>query len=417
MASVRKRVWVHKGEPKTAWVVDYRDADGKRRLETFAKKRDADAFVQRSTVEMHSGTHVAKSRAVTVKRLCADYVTSLENKKTDGGTLSNAYLSSIASGIRSAINPSIGHVPTTELSVADVESMVDFMRGKGVGPITVRMRLKTLMRVLEFGIRRGCCGKNPARVVLKDLGHVPSSKIKQFTKEQIDSLLEFSAVRGYGQREGVAQRTDLYVNLAAFCALRYGEISALNLDAFDFDAGIVRVTRALGTGGEMKGPKSRSGVRSVPMPPHVAAMVLRWIAAFKDSFHEGFLFAKPSAIAGRFAELARSDYEAWSRLLVRAGLCGAEDKQKPHFHALRHFAISWWLSRGMPVVDAAKLAGHSKIDITLQVYAHSLAAECDHIARIREMTEQFFALKNLPDAAPARALVATQMQQQGKTPQ
>jgi len=42
--SVRKRTWVRRGVTKEAWVVDFMDAAGKRRLKTFARKSDADRF-------------------------------------------------------------------------------------------------------------------------------------------------------------------------------------------------------------------------------------------------------------------------------------------------------------------------------------------------------------------------------------
>ena len=42
--SVRKRQWLTaKGEPREAWIVSYADADGDRHIETFARKKDADA--------------------------------------------------------------------------------------------------------------------------------------------------------------------------------------------------------------------------------------------------------------------------------------------------------------------------------------------------------------------------------------
>ncbi len=44
MASIRKRIWTSGGAEKTAWVVDYKDQEGKRVLKTFATKREAEAF-------------------------------------------------------------------------------------------------------------------------------------------------------------------------------------------------------------------------------------------------------------------------------------------------------------------------------------------------------------------------------------
>ena len=42
MASIRKREWTSRGQARFAWVVDYADQSGKRRLKTFATRKDAD---------------------------------------------------------------------------------------------------------------------------------------------------------------------------------------------------------------------------------------------------------------------------------------------------------------------------------------------------------------------------------------
>jgi hypothetical protein len=66
--SVRKRTWVTaKGAEKTAWVVDYLDAKGKRRLRTFQLKKIADAFAATASVEVRDGVHVAERETVTVQ--------------------------------------------------------------------------------------------------------------------------------------------------------------------------------------------------------------------------------------------------------------------------------------------------------------------------------------------------------------
>ena len=51
--SIRKRTWTNaKGEEKTAWVVDYVDVQGERRLKTFRLKKEADAFASKADVEV-----------------------------------------------------------------------------------------------------------------------------------------------------------------------------------------------------------------------------------------------------------------------------------------------------------------------------------------------------------------------------
>ena len=65
--SVRKRVWkTSKGEAKEAWVVDYADQAGKRRLKTFKRKKDADAFEAKARVEVREGVHTPDSESVTI---------------------------------------------------------------------------------------------------------------------------------------------------------------------------------------------------------------------------------------------------------------------------------------------------------------------------------------------------------------
>src|SRR5262245_33263362 len=66
--SVRKRTWTtSKGEDREAWAVDYVDGNGKRRLKTFARKKDADAWSAKTVVSVAEGTHVPDSASVTVK--------------------------------------------------------------------------------------------------------------------------------------------------------------------------------------------------------------------------------------------------------------------------------------------------------------------------------------------------------------
>jgi integrase len=58
--SIRKRTWkTTKGDAKEAWVVDYVDQAGKRRLKTFSKKKDADVCVAK-TISGRNGGEVRR---------------------------------------------------------------------------------------------------------------------------------------------------------------------------------------------------------------------------------------------------------------------------------------------------------------------------------------------------------------------
>src|SRR5262249_49533509 len=53
--SVRRREWItRKGEAREAWIVDY-TANGSRHIETFERKKDADAREAQVTVDVSKG--------------------------------------------------------------------------------------------------------------------------------------------------------------------------------------------------------------------------------------------------------------------------------------------------------------------------------------------------------------------------
>ena len=64
--SVRKRTWTTRnGEAKEAWIVDY-SVNGSRHIETFERKKDADAREAEVTVNVGKGVHIAPDKTPTV---------------------------------------------------------------------------------------------------------------------------------------------------------------------------------------------------------------------------------------------------------------------------------------------------------------------------------------------------------------
>ena len=79
--SVRKRKWITSaGEPKEAWVVDYHDQAGARHIETFAKKKEADARHAEVKVDVKAGVHVAPSKSITLKEAGENWIEAAEHE-------------------------------------------------------------------------------------------------------------------------------------------------------------------------------------------------------------------------------------------------------------------------------------------------------------------------------------------------
>ena len=69
MGVIRKRSWTDgNGEPRQAWLVDYRDSAGKRRAKQFSRKKDAEAWSTQAAWHVTQGTHTPDSQSITVAK-------------------------------------------------------------------------------------------------------------------------------------------------------------------------------------------------------------------------------------------------------------------------------------------------------------------------------------------------------------
>src|SRR5690348_14858196 len=85
--SIRKRSWMTAEGRQEAWIFDYRDQEGKRRHKQFERKRDAEAYADRTRIQVRDGTHVADSTSVTVSEAGKLWLQSSENAKLEPTTV------------------------------------------------------------------------------------------------------------------------------------------------------------------------------------------------------------------------------------------------------------------------------------------------------------------------------------------
>src|SRR5262245_8842587 len=120
--AIRTRKWkTATGEDREAYVVDYRDRDGKRHIETFDKKKEADARQAEIKVDIRAGTHVAPSRSITVAEAAAEWLATCENKRGLERGTTEAY----GVHIKKHINPLIGNLKLTDLNATTVSNFED----------------------------------------------------------------------------------------------------------------------------------------------------------------------------------------------------------------------------------------------------------------------------------------------------
>ena len=376
MASVNKRKWTHNGVTKEAWVVRYFDEKGVRRSKQFEQKKPADAFKRKVERDIEDGTHVASEYELTVKEVCERYYTASENRRRRG-EIGETRLVQLRIFLDKHIVPHVGHLEWRALSAGDVDGLYDTLT-RTLAPFGARMIVSNLGTIERWAARQGFVRVSPVGTALTGIKRVPMPRIDEFTAEQVAQLLGHVARRD-AARKRYAALIACYVHLAACCGLRLGEICALDRESVDLDNMRLRIRRNRTCLGEVKGPKSQAGNRDVPIPDHLCAMLRDWLETHYRANEGEFVFTTYTD-----QPIGPTNFRhGWHTVLKECGLYRAGAVF--HFHALRHFAGSWWLEHGMPIQDVARQLGHKDASTTLQIYAHTVSKVADRQAAMTRM--------------------------------
>jgi integrase len=363
--AVRKRTWRKAGgELLSAWVCDYFDQGGVRRLRTFETKRAADAFMVSAKGEISRGVHTPESQSVTVNEAAQLW---LQRAEADG--LERSTTEKYKNHIELHIAPYLGNVKLARLSTPVVEQFKDDMLGRLSRPMA-RKVLISLKSIIAEAERRGLTAKNPARSVRI------KPKPREEGRMEIPSVAEVNAILAAAK-----DRWKPLLLTAAYSGLRASELRGLRWQDVDFERKTITVAQRADAWGTIGAPKSAAGRRTVPMAPPVVKTLREWrLACPRGKGADGepgqLLLVFPNG-AGNVEDLGNIRKHGWVPAQVKAGIA------RPYgFHSLRHFFASWLIaSRSFSPKELQALMGHSSIVQTYDVYGHLLPAPEDDHAR------------------------------------
>lgn len=109
MASIRKRRW---GDGREAWVVDYIDQHGKRRLKTFSTRKAADEWRTTATHEVQQGTHTPASISKTVAEAWQEWIDDCEASGLEKSTVRQR-----GQHLNHQVRPFIGSIKLSNLTM------------------------------------------------------------------------------------------------------------------------------------------------------------------------------------------------------------------------------------------------------------------------------------------------------------
>jgi integrase len=154
--SIRKRMWkTAKGETKEAWVVDYFDQAGKRRLKTFKRKKEADAYEAKAKVEIRDGLHTPDSESVTIDQAAGLWLESCSG-------LERATVTAYQQHVKLHIVPLLGNARLSRLNVPTIRAFEDRLRQDRSGAM-VKKILGSLGALVGDAQERGLVARNVVR--------------------------------------------------------------------------------------------------------------------------------------------------------------------------------------------------------------------------------------------------------------
>jgi integrase len=266
--SVRKRHWLTaKGEAKEAWIVDYFDQARERHIETFIRKKDADARHAEVRVDVKAGVHVAPSKSPTVKEAGQAWI-----EHATGRGLERATTKQYREHLNLHIAPLIGGLKLSEMTQAVVRDFEDKLRAKGRTPKMTRMILTSLGAILADAGERGLSARNAVRDLRRGRKKRADREKRNLkvgvdipTSEEVGAII--AAAKGHWR--------PLFI-VAAFTGLRASELRGLTWANVDLSANELHVTQRADRFNTIGAPKSAKGQRTVPFGSFVGNTLKEW---------------------------------------------------------------------------------------------------------------------------------------------
>ena len=182
MASIRKRKWESGGATQAAWVVDYNDQAGKRRLKTFAKKKEADAWWATESGEVKRGTHTADSDSIKLSEAGELWIRHVRAEGRERSTVQQ-----YEEHVKLHIVKLLGDVKLSKLTTPMVEEFKINLLETRSRPMAKKI-LTSLKMLLSAAQSAGKVAQNVASPV-KIKGRRDRPKIEIPSKEDVNALI------------------------------------------------------------------------------------------------------------------------------------------------------------------------------------------------------------------------------------
>ena len=253
--------------------------------------------------------------------------------------------------------PTFGDKPLTAITRDDVD---DWHVGQGNATPTLTAHAYSLLRTILAGaVEDGLIVANPCHI--RGAGNTRRAhKVDPLSVDELAVLVE-----------NMPDRYQLVCLLAAWCALRFGELAELRRKDVDVSNSRLKIRRGVvrADGQVLVGtPKSDAGARDVAIPPHLMQAVKDHLNDHAQPGREGLLFPArhggqmaPSTLYGKEPRRVKVpgqpvEWQGGTNFYRARAIAG---HPKLHFHDLRHTGAVLAAQTGATLAELMNRLGHS----------------------------------------------------------
>jgi integrase len=332
------------------WRARYRDDAGKQHARHFARKIDAQRWLDEVTAAVVTGQYVdPKAGRITFRAYAEQWRQAQVHRPS-----SEAHVEGM---LRRHVYPTFGDRQMMTILPSEVQAWVRLLgttdrrvKRRALAPETISVLHSVVSAIMRSAVRDRKITANPCegtRLPTKD-----RKPVIPLTTEQVDQA-----------RELMPLELQALVTFTAGTGMRQGEVFGLTVDRVDFLRREVRVDRQLltrpGRRTEFGPPKTPASVRTIPLPQVVIDALAAHLAEHPAGGH-GLVFT----LAG--APITRQAFgHVWRPVARAVGL-----EPGTGMHALRHYYASLLIRFGESVKTVQVRLGHASAAETLDTYSH-----------------------------------------------
>lgn len=315
-------------------------------------EKDLDNKIKQKENEIDKGNIVLNAKNITVKTWSEEWLATYKKPfVTEKG------YGTYKSIINKHIVPAIGEFKIKEVRALQLQKILTGRAGKSTSHVArVLMTMRALFKQARIN---GLIYTDPTEGLI--MPQTTKGTHRVITDEEKDKL--FKSCESFPQKA--------YIYLMYYCGLRPQETVALNWENVDIEKKILHIRNAVenGKGRKLKSPKSKAGIRDIPMPDELIVLLEPLLGDNDD----------PVLLTDKGLRGNANACERWWRKIRGLYMEINEGEMASDFtpYCLRHTYCTNLQRAGVALNVAKYLMGHADIKMTANIYGHQTEDQTD----------------------------------------